>query len=71
MTQQSVLQEAENLGFICQINQENRWQILPTNPRATWKLTETESRWILSIKNVPQLLLNSQEAIAFLAEQAV
>ncbi|MGF1539560.1 MAG: hypothetical protein ACFCU5_03770 [Pleurocapsa sp.] len=69
LTAQLVLKEAENWGFPCQINRENRWEILPIKPEKTWKLIEAESQWILSVKNIPQLRLNSQEAIAFLAEQ--
>ena len=65
-----VLEEAKSLGFPYQLSEENYWHILPTQPKETWKLTEAESRWILSIKNIPQLYLNSEEAIAFLALRA-
>lgn len=61
-----VLETAKIMGFASQVDREDRWQISSTNPKETWKLTAAESRWILSIKCVPQLLLNSKEAIAFL-----
>ena len=65
-----VINEAKNLGFPYQLSEENYWQILPTQPEETWKLTAAGSRWILSLKNVPQLYLNPKEAIMFLAMRA-
>ncbi len=64
-----VLKKAKSWGFPSQLNEENYWQILPMQPQETWKLTEFESRWILSLKNIPQLYLDSEEAIAFLARR--
>ncbi|MBE9043946.1 hypothetical protein IQ255_05925 [Pleurocapsales cyanobacterium LEGE 10410] len=58
------------MKFLCQLCQENYWHILPTEQRETWKLTEVDSRWILSVNDIPQLYLNHQEAIAFLALRA-
>lgn len=66
----TVLNEAKNLGFPHQLNEENSWQILPKQPKDRWKLTASGLRWILSLNNVPQLYLNSEEAIAFLQVQA-
>ncbi len=65
-----VLEEAKRLKFLYQLCEENYWHILPTQPKETWKLTEADSRWILSVKNIPQLYLNHEEAIAFLATRA-
>ncbi len=65
-----VLKEVKRLKFLYQLCEENYWHILPTQPKETWKLTEADSRWILSVKNIPQLCLNSEEAIAFLAMRA-
>ncbi len=65
-----VLNEARSLGFPSRLDDDSNWQILPQQPEATWKLTAlTDSRWVLSIKNIPQLYLNSEEAIAFLGKQ--
>lgn len=64
-----VLETAKSMGFTSKIN-EDRWQISPINPKETWRLIAAESRWILSIKNVPQLLLNPKEAIAFLKKSS-
>ncbi len=64
-----VLIKAKMWGFPAQLSEENNWQVLPTQSDATWQLTELESRWILSIKNIPQIYLNSEEAIAFLAKR--
>ena len=68
--EKTVLKEAKRLKFFYQLSKENNWNILPKCPKETWKLTEADSRWILSIKNIPQLYLNSEEAIAFLAVRA-
>ena len=64
-----VLKKAKSWGFPSQLSEENYWQILPMQPQETWKLTEVNSRWILSLKNIPQLYLDSEEAIAFLARR--
>ena len=68
--EQIVLREAAKLGFPSQLNEANCWQILPMLPEETWKLIAAESRWILSVKNVPQLNLNVEQAISFLVFQA-
>ena len=67
---EQVLNEAKSRGFPYYLNEQSDWQILPQQQGATWKLTATtDSRWILSLNNVPQLYLNSDEAIAFLARR--
>ena len=68
--EQIVLDEAKTLGFPCQLNSENHWQILPLQPEATWKLTLEESRWVLSLQDVPQLRLDLRQAISFLTARA-
>ncbi len=68
--EKQVLQEAKRLKFVYQLCEENHWHILPTQPQETWKLTEADSQWILSVRNIPQLYLNSEEVIAFLAIRA-
>ncbi|MDJ0687864.1 MAG: hypothetical protein QNJ41_05100 [Xenococcaceae cyanobacterium MO_188.B32] len=67
-----VLEKAKNLGFPYQLQEENCWQILPKRRGATWKLISAMDSqwWILSLRNIPQLYLNSEEAIAFLATRA-
>ena len=61
-----VISQAENWGFICQTQQSNRWQILPLEANQRWKLEKVEDRWILIVGDVPQLRLQTEEAIAFL-----
>ena len=68
--EKQVLQQAKRLKFLAQLCEENHWHILPTQPQETWKLTEADSQWILSVRNIPQLYLNSEEAIAFLTIRA-
>jgi hypothetical protein len=66
LTEKPLLERAKSLGFTAQLNEANIWQILPKTSQETWKLTEAESRWILSVRNIPQLILNLPEAITFL-----
>ena len=69
MTQEIVLSKARTCGFITKLSGENYWQILPTQAQETWKLTEFDSRWILSVKNIPQLYLDTEEALSFLVSR--
>jgi hypothetical protein len=69
LTEKQLLQIAISLGYNTRLAKENSWEIIPKTTRSTWMLTQTESRWILSIQNIPQLILNEQEAIAFLESQ--
>ena len=69
MIEAKILKTAKSLGFAARRNQENYWQIFSQKPSKTWILTHVESRWILSIKNVPQIRLNEREAIAFLTSR--
>ncbi len=62
-----MLEKARKLGFLTQLSQGNRWQITSSQQHDTWKLIQEDSRWILCVKDVPQLYLNSEEAIAFLS----
>ena len=66
MIEAKILKTAKSLGFAARLNEKNYWQIFPKKPSETWILTHVESRWILSIKNVPQIRMNEREAIAFL-----
>lgn len=69
MTSNTVIEKAKELGFFCQINKENNYEIFSKIPTETWKLTKLESRWILSINNIPQLSLDRDAAIAFLVNR--
>ena len=66
-----VVNKARTWGFICQCQESNSWLILPQNPDQIWKLQQVEERWILSVRDVPQLCLHAQEAIAFLERMQV
>jgi hypothetical protein len=61
-----VLKKAKSWGFPCQLSEDNQWHILPLKPQETWKLAQVDKRWVLSLKNIPQLYLASEEALAFL-----
>ena len=70
MIEEKVLEIATSLGFAARLSEENYWQILSLKPSENWMLTYMESRWILSVKNVPQIRLNEREAIAFLTSRS-
>ena len=70
MREKPVLNKAKSWGFNTQLNQENNWQISSNHPEETWQITEINARWILSINNIAQLYLDSEEAIAFLARRS-
>ena len=70
MIEEEILEIATSLGFVTKLTQEKSWQILSQKTQETWMLTQSESRWILSIKNVPQIRLNEREAIAFLTSRS-
>ncbi len=55
---------AKTWGFLVETNSRGNWQILPATKG--WKLQQTEDRWLLTIGNVPQVKLHSDEALAFL-----
>lgn len=70
MLEDKVLETAKSLGFTARINEKNCWQVLSQKSSETWMLTYVESRWVLSIRNVPQIRLNEREAIAFLTSRS-
>ena len=70
MIEEKILEIARSLGFIARLDEKDCWQILSLKASENWMLTCIESRWILSIKNVPQIRLNEREAIAFLISRS-
>lgn len=70
MIEEKILKIAKSLGFTARLNEKNSWQILSLKPSENWILTYIEFRWILSIKNVPQIRLNERETIAFLTSRS-
>ena len=63
---ESLLVQADAWGFVCECTTEGKWQIYPANSRENWKLQLVESRWLLIIKDVPQVSFSESEARAFL-----
>lgn len=70
MIEEKILKIAKGLGFTARLNKKNYWQILSLKPSQSWMLTYIESRWILSVNNVPQIRLNEREEIAFLTSRS-
>ena len=64
-----VVSKAQTWGFICQRQSEKGWLILPRQADRWWKLEQVEDRWILSIDNVPQLRLHTEDALSFLTNR--
>jgi hypothetical protein len=63
---QSVLNQAEAWGFVCERDAQNNWQILPNQRSTSWKLQQNEERWLLVVDGVAQINLHPPDAIAFL-----
>ena len=61
---ENLLSQAKTWGFLVESDSRGNWQILPLTKE--WKLQQTEDRWLLTIGNVPQVRLCSNEAVAFL-----
>lgn len=59
-------QSSPSLGIYLSMSKSNSWQIFPKQPTQKWKLQQSEERWILIVSDIPQLLLHTSEAIAFL-----
>ena len=68
MTLEAVISQAQSFGYSCLISQNQTWKILPLQTNETWTLVYncSDSRWILSVNDVPQLILIADEAIDFL-----
>ena len=61
-----VIDRAKSWGFSCQLTSSGDWQIFPQRTTENWKLSQLDSRWILSLDNMPQIYLSSWEVITFL-----
>lgn len=59
-----ILSQAKRWGFLCQRTAAGPWQITPL--AGDWLLEQRSDRWLLSIKGVPQVSLDSTEVLAFL-----
>jgi len=66
---ESLLTQADAWGFVCKCNLDGIWQILPKNPTEEWKLQQVESRWLLLIRDHPQVSFLPEEAQAFLSRR--
>lgn len=62
----STLSQARSWGFICNLDIQGKWQILPQQAVEGWKLQLVEDRWLLIVNGVPQILCHPSEAVVFL-----
>jgi hypothetical protein len=67
---QSVLNQAEAWGFICERDSQNNLEILPKQGTRSWKLKQSGERWLLLVNGVAQVNLHEPEAIAFLKRRS-
>ena len=66
---ESLLTQASAWGFVCQCNLDGIWQIIPKSATEEWKLQQVESRWLLLIRDLPQVSFLPEEAQAFLSRR--
>ena len=67
---------AASMGFFCKQNEQKNWVIMPRD-NAEWLMQQQpdqqpdqgSERWLLVTQGVPQILMQKQEAIAFLKRQ--
>lgn len=62
----STLSQARDWGFICNLDLQGKWQILPQQSAEAWKLQLVGDRWLLLVSDVPQVLCHPSEAVVFL-----
>lgn len=62
----STLSQAQAWGFICDLDNQGKWQILPQQTVEGWKLQLVGDRWMLIVNHVPQILCHPSEATEFL-----
>lgn len=66
---ESLLTQASAWGFLCKCNLDGNWQIIPKSATEEWKLQQVESRWLLLIRDLPQVSFLPEEAQAFLSRR--
>ncbi len=66
MINDEILNQAHSWGFVCDLEPQGEYQILPKQVTERWKLQLVGDRWILHVNDVPQILCHPSEAIAFL-----
>jgi len=66
---ESLLTQAEAWGFVCKCNLDGNRQIIPKTPTEEWKLQLVDSRWLLLIRDLPQVIFLPEEAQAFLSRR--
>ena len=64
-----VLNQAVAWGLSCEPEDQDGPKILPRRKSERWKLKLVDGRWLLSIGNVPQIRLCSEEALAFISRR--
>jgi hypothetical protein len=68
---ETVINQAKKWGFICQQTAPDVWIILPQQPKEKWKLELVEDRWLLIVKDIPQIYFHPHEVLAFLDRRRV
>ena len=68
----NTITQAKTLGYSYQHRDEEVHQILPCQTEESWTLIYNvkDFRWILSVNDVPQLILSDADAMAFLKRRA-
>lgn len=62
----TVIVQARKLGFICQFNAKEKYQITSKHYREKWILYEGENYWLLWLNNTAQIKLSNTEVLTFL-----
>jgi type II secretory pathway component PulJ len=52
---ENILSQAKAWEFVCHLEHNGPWQILPRQKNERWKLQLEEDRWLLIVGDVPQI----------------
>ncbi|MDM9384979.1 hypothetical protein QUB80_30440 [Chlorogloeopsis sp. ULAP01] len=65
--EERILSQAKIWGFICKLDKQGKYQILPQIPTERWKLQlAEEERWLLFVGDIPQVFCRPSDVLAFL-----
>lgn len=62
------LKQVAELGFTCQHGQDGSYIHSPVSPQH-WRLHQEGDRWVLYVRNIPQIVFYPDEVLKFLQKQ--
>jgi hypothetical protein len=70
--EERILNQAKIWGFICKLDKQGKYQILPQVSTERWKLQlAEEERWLLFVGDIPQIFCHPSDVLAFLERRRI